>query len=871
MIWKLTLKRVKSEKPTPTRLDFIFLMSFGVLLAWSLVAGIVSTTVFSQDYGILFLQVVFATAVLGAVFSHKYLARAGLFLFVVFFIFFASGFLSIYDEPTFGGTFNRSIVGAIAFLSGEGPLTPAYESVILWTISIAFSLFVVLFCYRRFRFFVLFSVSSLTFGLLLSARVFHFPFSFHLFAFLMLTFLLRHLYQQNLKKFASSNAPTLKYLLPVPVVVATLFLTNLFPTPEVGFLESTVQNAVVQPFNYLNDLFRRTTIHGEFSLQQVGFSDTTSRLGGDISLNDGLFMRIRTNAPRPIYLTGLTRDTYTGYSWINNFDGDAPMDFSLVEQNLDAFEVMGVNVLWYIHFSEAIHHRRLVQVDANTLDPDYFWIPPEDTLIFMDPEDPERLLYVHLDVSHYTLDYLDRHETEIHVGHHRLTSVFHMDTVEDISSTRSSISFFRHQGGHFFTGSRMPRNSRYTVRSLPPISSTMFITPGGSHRYILSDMSAMLETFYQTHGTPLLQDLLHHNGIVISYEELLNNYLIPRTNEIYDIYTHLPEDFPVEVAELAREVTYDAFNDYHRMQMLEQYLRDNFPYTLTPGPSPTDQDFVYHFLFDIQEGYCVHFATAFVTMARSLGMPARYVEGFRVNDRPGDDGYIDVLNNMAHAWAEVYFEGYGWYRFEPTPASSQYINRNPSQNQPANNQQPTEEPTTPTTAPVTDDPDQPTEVATTAPVSPNDDPNQPTDQETSQFPFIWALIGLLILGSGYFLTSWIHQRRKGSTQKANKTAILNRFTLLFSQLKVLKLDHQDHETFHQFVDRISNELFKTMRNKQQLKQVADIFNKARYSEQPITGEEQEQVEVMIKRLDRKIKGSTSKWRYVIYRWRMRLK
>jgi len=873
MIRKRKSKGFKSEKPTPTRLDFIFLMSFGVLLAWSLVAGIVSTTVFSQDYAFLFFQVTFATAVIGALFSHKHLARIGLVLLSGFFIFFVFGFFPAYDEVV-GGNFNRNLIGAVTFLSGNGPLVPAYESVILWTISGAFSLFVVLFCYRRFRFFVLFSVSSLTFGLLSSARVFRFPFSFHLFAFVMLTFLLRYLYQQNLKRFAETSPPSLSYLLPVPVVIATLFVTNLFPTPETGFLESTVQSAMVQPFNFVNDLFRGTSMEGEFSLQQVGFSDTTSQLGGDVSLNNGLFMRIRTDLPMPLYLTGLTRDTYTGYSWMNRYDDFTPVDFHVAEQNLELFERATAWYLYLMQHADGIANHRYVLADANSLDDPWwqenFYHNP-NLRIFIDPSTYTPDIWIPSQESQIqNIRFMfDRQNLEVHVLNARPTSVFHTGIVQAISSDEATSSFLRHREGQLVTEERMARNSSYTLQIGVPLN---WDTPQLSHQYVFSDMLQLIETFREVYGYNLITEQFSHHNMTLTYEELLTNYLIPRADNIRAIYTQLPDDFPVEVANLAYEITSGAMNDYQRMQMLEQYLRSNFIYTLTPGPSPADQDFIYHFLFDIQEGYCVHFATAFVTMARSLGMPARYVEGFRLHTRAGEDGYIDVLNNMAHAWAEVYFEGYGWYTFEPTPASSQSINRDPSQNRPDNtpNQQPNEEATTPVVTTPANDAEQPNDDNQTPAVS-DEDPNQEPSEERGHDPLIWTLIGLLTLGSSSFLIRWTHRRRKGSIKKKNKTTTLNQFATLFSQLEFLKLEPATHETISQFMDRLGNQRSTTATGKQHFKQLANLFNKARYGEQPLTDEEQDLVEKIIDVLDAQIKSNTSKWKYALYRWRMRSK
>ncbi|WP_256760129.1 transglutaminase domain-containing protein [Cohnella sp. WQ 127256] len=156
-------------------------------------------------------------------------------------------------------------------------------------------------------------------------------------------------------------------------------------------------------------------------------------------------------------------------------------------------------------------------------------------------------------------------------------------------------------------------------------------------------------------------------------------------------YLQLPDSLPERVRELAKEQTIGITNDYDRAKKLEQYLKSTFPYTNTPDLSKqtnaTKGDFVDAFLFEIQEGYCDYFSTSFVVMARSLGLPTRWVKGYstgfdpasieraRFNGRPDEPdptgaGTYTVRNADAHSWAEVYFEGYGWMPFEPTSGFS---------------------------------------------------------------------------------------------------------------------------------------------------------------------------------------------------------
>lgn len=134
-------------------------------------------------------------------------------------------------------------------------------------------------------------------------------------------------------------------------------------------------------------------------------------------------------------------------------------------------------------------------------------------------------------------------------------------------------------------------------------------------------------------------------------------------------YLQLDHNIPQRVLDLAQSVTADAENGYDKAAALVTYLRrGQWSYSLNTQAPPQGQDFVDWFLFEQDRGYCVHFSTAFVILARAAGLPARWVKGFSYGftDEWGD--YI-VQNRHAHSWAEVWFDGYGWVPFEPTPGA----------------------------------------------------------------------------------------------------------------------------------------------------------------------------------------------------------
>jgi len=79
-------------------------------------------------------------------------------------------------------------------------------------------------------------------------------------------------------------------------------------------------------------------------------------------------------------------------------------------------------------------------------------------------------------------------------------------------------------------------------------------------------------------------------------------------------------------------------------------------------------DAVEYFLFEQKRGYCEQFSSSLAVMARSQGIPARVVTGYAPGEYNPFTGYYDVRASDAHAWVEVYFPGYGWSTFDPTPS-----------------------------------------------------------------------------------------------------------------------------------------------------------------------------------------------------------
>lgn len=129
-----------------------------------------------------------------------------------------------------------------------------------------------------------------------------------------------------------------------------------------------------------------------------------------------------------------------------------------------------------------------------------------------------------------------------------------------------------------------------------------------------------------------------------------------------------------EVDALAAEITKDCKNDYEKAKALESYFEDEgFIYDLEYVP---DDESIEYFLFESKTGVCSSYATAMTLMARTLGLPARYVEGYAAFERDENGSFV-IRDSYAHAFVEVYITGCGWMTFDPTVSGYMQI---PEQN-----------------------------------------------------------------------------------------------------------------------------------------------------------------------------------------------
>ena len=132
----------------------------------------------------------------------------------------------------------------------------------------------------------------------------------------------------------------------------------------------------------------------------------------------------------------------------------------------------------------------------------------------------------------------------------------------------------------------------------------------------------------------------------------------------FKIYTDYGGDERIRV--YAEEITQglDRYGD--KVRMIHDWLKyGEYRYSLKPGIAP-DGDQLGWFLFQSKKGYCSYYAFSMALMLRSLGIPARVAAGFFIDPSTNTFDYYPVRSDMAHAWVEVPFPGYGWIEYDPT-------------------------------------------------------------------------------------------------------------------------------------------------------------------------------------------------------------
>jgi transglutaminase-like putative cysteine protease len=199
------------------------------------------------------------------------------------------------------------------------------------------------------------------------------------------------------------------------------------------------------------------------------------------------------------------------------------------------------------------------------------------------------------------------------------------------------------------------RDQRYTVWSYVPrvkpsqLAKAAIVYPSGIERYLeVIQGGARVLPF----GTPNRDDLMH----VFLDATYQDDALVQSNRVLYDV---------------AKRVVGDAPTPYAATVALESWFRTfkegGFRYDEQPPIPVLGEPALVDFVTNTKRGYCQHFAGAMTLMLRYLGIPARVAAGFTSGSYDSRKHEWKVTDHEAHTWVEVYFPGWGWLPFDPTP------------------------------------------------------------------------------------------------------------------------------------------------------------------------------------------------------------
>lgn len=315
---------------------------------------------------------------------------------------------------------------------------------------------------------------------------------------------------------------------------------------------------------------------------------------------------------------------------------------------------------------------------------------------------------------------------------------------------------------------------------------------------------------------------------------------------------------------------FDTFNSnadiYTKIDYIRNFLCSNYEYTLSPGQTPVDKDYVLYFLKECQKGYCSHFASSGAILCRMLDIPARYVEGYYVSQsnfnsnavaitEDSNTSYtLSVKDDVAHAWTEIYIDNLGWINVDFTPG----FNGNPTyesfhqttetslpEDLPNINPEVSQEeqtqiaPVTEVTTEVTSFNDDYTVTEETS-LNPNEEPTyNKLDLRLLKHILLVIIVIALIVTSLILRRKYILNKRNQKISSNDiRTSILEsyRYTLLI--LKYLKFSHQDTTPYLKFAREVS----KNIDYAKDFPKVINIVLKSNMSKLPLSIEEKSIVE-----------------------------
>ena len=583
---------------------------------------------------------------------------------------------------------------------------PLFEKITVILLCIIISTLSYIFTIKKFNFFVILIGGMGLFGFQASYRITNSNTPFYLFLLAVLMSYLKYVFSIKASKEKNEYAkPGTLIMWSIPVSILIIGLSMSIHASERPITWNWLDRKVISVYNYIQKKFDYEAFD-YFSLSATsGFGESSQFLGGRVRLDRKNVLRVYAN--KRVYLSGVSRDVYTGNMWNNSNEELNPLD---------------------VHF----------------------------TGIYDDTAEMLTGMKILTGKENYFNDYFDSDQIYVDFLNLKTKSLFKPSKIKEFNSITYEISARMSDTGDISSDTRLKKDYQYSMKAYVPRMSVEFedlmrkskkglyeeyiqklkfpsyydpepflyiftslqppeVTSGQSDASVVNDTDTATDAATDTDtatdaatdtitvtdtttdtitvndtdtatdattdtitvtDTDTDTDTVYQSTVAANSFKEIKRYemlkelqaLNESSKQVYEKYLQLPELLPQRVKDLSASLTASADNNFDKAKAIEKYLAANYSYNLDVPPVPRDRDFVDYFLFDQTEGYCTYFASAMTILARCAGLPARYVEGYMLPPDPVEDYnnmYI-VTNMQAHAWVEIYFEGYGWLPFEPT-------------------------------------------------------------------------------------------------------------------------------------------------------------------------------------------------------------
>lgn len=579
------------------------------------------------------------------------------------------------------------------------------------------------------------------------------------------------------KKERNDQSMAMTFLIPCALLLS-LFLFVL-PASEKPMEWKTIKRCIHAVSNAVDSMVTNIDLwmnpeKKEFNLSFAGYSES-GNVGGSISDSDELAMSLKSNSLSSfhLYLNGNVKNQFDGEKWEDTVSYKKE---EYTEAELDALE------LFYAIDREGLTEEYSSVISTRSYSVTYEGIATK-TLFY-----PLKVLNIELT---------------------RRKDIYSDDTANfrfrDIKSRGVNYSF------------------KYLNMNLDSTYFNQLIKNQAGFQY-QNENAASFHRF--------IDNVANKNYLITKkVSENLEELLKLRRERIYADYLEVYEELPKRVSDLAYEITKDSKNNYEKCKAIEKFF-SYYTYTTIPKQPKGGHDLVDYLIFESKEGYCTYYATAFTMMTRSIGIPTRYVQGFRVPTSERDDRFsYYVYNRNAHAWPEAYIDGIGWIPFEPTPSFYDYryqpwVTEKDRGNTTVNNNSSMDEEYDPSIY---------------QKLMEQEEREYQTARKTYRNISMIAGIVVLLILLGVFLYYMLRiQLMNRNYRKANlEKRVYQDIKAVLLMAEFLDNGINKSETFQCFIKRF---LSVSSIDEKEVENIIDIYQKLRYNEEPPSFEEQQKIE-----------------------------